>query len=69
VSKGLDFGVFGALGLEVSWRDLFDSSHDLAIIGGQNLSYGVHMRCSYYPESLAQIHGAIREIRSWIWGS
>jgi hypothetical protein len=27
------------------------------------------MRCSYYPQSLAQIRGAIREIGSWIWGS
>jgi hypothetical protein len=26
------------------------------------------MRCSYYPQSLAQIRGAIREIGSWIWG-
>jgi hypothetical protein len=27
------------------------------------------MRCSYYPQSLVQICGAIREIGSWIWGS
>jgi hypothetical protein len=27
------------------------------------------MRCSYYPQSLVQIRGAIREIGSWIWGS
>jgi hypothetical protein len=26
------------------------------------------MRCSYYPQSLAQIRGAIREIGSGIWG-
>jgi hypothetical protein len=42
---------------------------DLASFGGQNLGYGVSMRCSYYPQSLAQIRGAIREIGSWIWGS
>jgi hypothetical protein len=42
---------------------------DLASFGGPNLVYGVPMRCSYYPQSLAQIRGAIREIRSWIWGS
>jgi hypothetical protein len=28
---------------------------DLASFGGQNLGYGVSMRCSYYPQSLAQI--------------
>jgi hypothetical protein len=27
------------------------------------------MRCSYYPQSLAQVHWAIREIGVWIWGS
>jgi hypothetical protein len=27
------------------------------------------MRCSYYPQSLVQIRGANREIRSWIWRS
>jgi hypothetical protein len=42
---------------------------DLASFGGQNLGHGVPMRCSYYPQSLAQIRGAIRDIRSWIWGS
>jgi hypothetical protein len=39
---------------------------DLASFGGQNLGYGVPMRCSYYPQSFAQIHGAIREIGTWI---
>jgi hypothetical protein len=42
---------------------------DLASFGGPHLGYGVPMRCSYYPQSLAQIRGAIREIGSWIWGS
>jgi hypothetical protein len=37
---------------------------DLARFGGQNLGYGVPMRCSYYPQSLSQIRGAIRKIRS-----
>jgi hypothetical protein len=27
------------------------------------------MRCSYYPQSLVQVCGAIREIEVWIWGS
>jgi hypothetical protein len=26
------------------------------------------MRFSYYPQSLAQVRGAIREIEVWIWG-
>jgi hypothetical protein len=42
---------------------------DLASFGGQNLSYGVPMRCSHYPQSLVQIRGVIRKIGSWIWGS
>jgi hypothetical protein len=42
---------------------------DLASFGGQNLGFGVLMRCSYYPRSLVQIRGVIREIGSWIWGS
>jgi hypothetical protein len=41
---------------------------DLASIGGIKLGYGLPMRCSYYPQSLAQIRGAIREIGSWICG-
>jgi hypothetical protein len=46
------------------------STHlDLASFGGPNIGYGVPMRCSYYPQSLAQICGAIQEIESWIWGS
>jgi hypothetical protein len=42
---------------------------DLASFGGPNLGYGVPMRCSYYPQRLAQIRGAIREIGSWLWKS
>jgi hypothetical protein len=42
---------------------------DLASFGGPNLGDEVPMRCSYYPQSLAQIRGAIQEIGSWIWGS
>jgi hypothetical protein len=26
------------------------------------------MRCSYYPQNLAQVRGAIREIEVWFWG-
>jgi hypothetical protein len=42
---------------------------DLASFGGPNLGYGVPMRCSYYNQSLVQICGANREIKSWIWRS
>jgi hypothetical protein len=37
--------------------------------GGIKLGYGLLMRCSYYPHSLVQVRGAIREIENWIWGS
>jgi hypothetical protein len=42
---------------------------DVASFGAPNLGYEVPMRCSYSPQSLAQIRGVIREIGSWIWGS
>jgi hypothetical protein len=42
---------------------------DLASFGGQKLGYGLLMRCSYYPQSLAQVGGAIREIKVWNWGN
>jgi hypothetical protein len=37
--------------------------------GGIKLGYGLLMRCFYYPQSLVQVHGVIREIEVWIWGS
>jgi hypothetical protein len=37
--------------------------------GGIKFGYGLLMRCSYYPQSLFQVRGAIREIEVWIWGS
>jgi hypothetical protein len=42
---------------------------DLASFGGQNHGYRLLMRCSYYPQSLVQVRGAIREIKAWIWMS
>jgi hypothetical protein len=41
---------------------------DFASFGGHQLGYGLPMRCSYYPQSLVQVRGAIREIGVWIWG-
>jgi hypothetical protein len=35
---------------------------DLASFGGQNRGYGLLMRCSYNPQSLVQVRGAIQEI-------
>jgi hypothetical protein len=34
--------------------------------GGIKLGYRLLMRCSYYPQSLVQVRGAIREIEIWI---
>jgi hypothetical protein len=36
---------------------------DLASFGGQKLVYGLLMRYFYYPQSVAQVRGAIREIK------
>jgi hypothetical protein len=69
MSKGLDFGVFRVLGLEVflagSLRFLLFGQ----VLVGLNLAYGLLMRFSYYPQSLVQVRGVIREIEVWIWGS
>jgi hypothetical protein len=42
---------------------------DLASFGGQNHGYELLIRCSYHPQSLVQVRGAIREIEVWIWRS
>jgi hypothetical protein len=43
--------------------------HFWTSFGGINLGYGLLMRCSYCPQSLVQVRGAIWEIEVWIWGS
>jgi hypothetical protein len=69
VSKGARFWGFpssrvrGAFG-GISLIPLFWAS-----FGGIKLGYGLLMRCSYYPQSLVEVRGAIREIEIWIWGS
>jgi hypothetical protein len=40
---------------------------DLTSFGGIKLGYGLLMRCSYYPQSLVQVRGVIREIEAWLW--
>jgi hypothetical protein len=42
---------------------------DVASFGGQNLGYRLLMRCSYYPQILVQVRGAIWEIEVSIWRS
>jgi hypothetical protein len=69
VSKGARFwgfpssrvrGVLGGISSIPPFRTSF---------GGIKLGYGLLMRCSYYPQSLVQVRGSIREIEVWIWGS
>jgi hypothetical protein len=69
VSEGARFWGFRCSRVRGVLGEISSIPLDLANFGGQNLGYGVPMRCSYYPQSLAQIRGAIREIGSWIWGS
>jgi hypothetical protein len=69
VSKGARFWGFpssrvrGVLGAISSIPPFWTS------FGGIKLGYGLLMRCSFYPQSLVQVRGAIREIEVWIWGS
>jgi hypothetical protein len=69
VSKGARFWGFPCSRVRGVLGGISSIPLDLASFGGQNLGYGVPMKCSYYPQSLAQIHGVIRGIGSWIWGS
>jgi hypothetical protein len=69
VSKGARFWGFRCSRVRGVLGGISSISLNLASFGGPNLGYGVPMRCSYYPQSLEQIRGAIREIGSWIWGS
>jgi hypothetical protein len=69
VSKGARFWGSRCSRVKGILGGIFSIPIDLASLGGQNLGYGMPMRCSYYPQSLAQIRGAIWEIGSRIWGS
>jgi hypothetical protein len=68
VSKGVRFWGFRWSRVRGVLGGISSIPLGLASFGRQNLGYGLHMRCSYYPQSLAQFCGAIREIGSWIWG-
>jgi hypothetical protein len=69
VSKGARFWGFLGSRFRGVLGGISSIALDLASFGGPNLGYAVPMRFSYYPQSLAQIHGAIWETGSWIWGS
>jgi hypothetical protein len=69
VSKGARFWGFRCSRVRGVLGEISSIPLDLASFDGPNLGYGVPMWCSYYPQSLAQIRGAIREIGSWIWWS
>jgi hypothetical protein len=68
VSKGARFLGFRCSRVRGVLGGISSIPLDLASFGGQNLGYGVPMRCSYYPQSLVQIREAIRDTGSWIWG-
>jgi hypothetical protein len=67
--KGLDFGVFRCSRVRGVLGGISLIPLDLASFGGPNRGYGLLMRCSYHPQSLVQVCGAIREIEVWIWRS
>jgi hypothetical protein len=68
VSKGADFGVFRVLGLEVFLAGFLRFPLFGQVLVGLNLAMDSSLG-SYYPQSLVQVRGAIREIELWIWGS
>jgi hypothetical protein len=67
VSKGSRFWGFRCSSVRGVLSTISLISLNLASLGGQKLGYGLPMRCSYYPQSLVQICGAIREIGNWTW--
>jgi hypothetical protein len=69
VSKGARFWGFRCSRVREVLSRISSIPLDLASFGGQNLGYGVAMRCFYYPQSLVKFRGAIRVIGSSIWGS
>jgi hypothetical protein len=69
VSKGARFWGFLSSRVRGVLGGISSIPLDLASFGGHKLVYELPMRCSYYPQSPAQIRGAIREIGGWIWGS
>jgi hypothetical protein len=69
VSKGARFWCFPSSRVRGVLGGIFLIPPFWTSFGGIKLGYGLLMRCSYYPQSLVQVRGAIREIEVWIWGS
>jgi hypothetical protein len=69
VSKGARFWAFPSSRLRGVLGGISSIPPFWTSFGGIKLGYGLLMRCSYYPQSLVQVRGAIREIVDWIWGS
>jgi hypothetical protein len=69
VSKGARFWGFLSSRVRGAFGGISSIPPFWTIFGGIKLGYGLLMRCSYYPQSIVQVRGAIREIEIWIWGS
>jgi hypothetical protein len=69
VSKGARFWGFPSSRVRGAFGGICSIPPFRTSFGGIKLGYGLLMRCSYYPQSLVQVRGAIREIEIWIWAS
>jgi hypothetical protein len=69
MSKGAQFWGFSGSRVRGVLGGISSIPRFWASFGGIKLSYGLLMRCSYYPQSHVQVRGAIREIEVRIWGS
>jgi hypothetical protein len=69
VSKGARFWGFPSSWVKGVLGGISSIPPFWASFGGIKHGYGLLMRCSYYPQSLVQVRGAIWEIEVWIWGS
>jgi hypothetical protein len=69
VSKGARFCDFPSSRVRGAFGGISSIPPFWTSFGGIKIGYGLLMRCSYYPQSLVQVRGAIPEIEIWIWGS
>jgi hypothetical protein len=69
VSKGARFWGFPSSRVRVVLGGISSIPPFWTSFGGIKLGYGLLLRCSYYPQSLGQVSGAIQEIEVRIWGS
>jgi hypothetical protein len=68
VSKGARFWGFPSFRVRGVLGGISSIPPSWTSFGGIKHGYGLLMRCSYYPQSLVQVRGAIRKIEVWIWG-